>query len=733
MATIPDFTALGPTPQPQPSYRRVFVDQSGEILAHGAEQVGRSLEQIGNEIGTRNAVTLASNRLSDFRLDNVGALDQAKGNLGKQPSEQPGGAAPLSGDAALNSQLNGLSGFAPGVLADFDQRAQKLTQGVSPLAARMLQAGIASERERVGSHAIEWAGQQRDALAAGSVGDNLTKLAPLVEGDPSRRTDIGGQLMAQIAGSGLAPSVQAQLKRSVIDTLATAAGRGLANQDPMGTLKRLADPNDTTFEGLTLQQRGALEQYANGQAVSQTVDSVLSAFKSSRVAGASALLAVGKSDLAPEQQAQVVQAVQRGRSDFAQMAQQDPANRNRLTTLDDAIAQGTVSPGSLQSVESLWGRGVLTDEQHTVKRDAVLRGLKKGVNDQEDLAYVSHAYDTRTPLYKDQDGAKVNLFLAMTTMGQPPGSPAYNNAAVEITSRVGVVPKSAIEFGNASMVGGEAPAAAKGAQLLASLQRANPRAYTEATNSETRAMAMTINDAVTAGTQPETAVTMARENAQRSQTMQKFLDDAWNKQRAPGQNWLPIEQNLVKAGLKEDPHYAESGILGFGGKPVPQVPESMAGEFQSLSREYFNHTGNLQQAHALALNDLKSTWGVSEVNGQRQLMKYAPESMVPGLTAEAIRSDLAREGYGAARLKESPETGASGGLRWSLEEPDKFGAWDVVRGADNMAVRYQLPRPDPKANSFETELQTYDDRERLRGKRERENYAAEHPIQQPGF
>jgi hypothetical protein len=228
-------------------------------------------------------------------------------------------------------------------------------------------------------------------------------------------------------------------------------------------------------------------------------------------------------------------------------------------------------------------------------------------------------------------------------------------------------------------------------------------------------------------------VNLARDNAQKGKAEKKFLDDLWGTQHSNGQKWQTIDSNAIRSGLADDQNYASGGFLGIGGQKVPDVPTAMAAEFADLTKQYFYHTnGNLDQARKLALNDLKGTWGVSQVNGTRELMKYAPERMFPNLSVDDIRKDIATEGYGASRLVESPETGSSGGKIWSLAEKDQFGAWDVVRDERGMPLRYQLPEPSRKS-SFEQELQEYDEKQALTRQRQREEYSASHPPPGVGY
>src|SRR6266478_547563 len=83
MAQIPDYTALGPRPIPTPSYRRPFVDESGQEIAGAVEGLGRSLEQVGEQDYTRN-VNLARAQSLGAALDQEMAIKQQTEQIREQ-------------------------------------------------------------------------------------------------------------------------------------------------------------------------------------------------------------------------------------------------------------------------------------------------------------------------------------------------------------------------------------------------------------------------------------------------------------------------------------------------------------------------------------------------------------------------------------------------------------------------------------------------------------------------
>ncbi len=261
MAQIPDYTALGPTPTPQPSYRRVQVDDSAAGVDQALSGVGNSLAQVLHRKAQADAATWASNQLTDFRVATQQAMQDAQ-----------------------ESAADDGHGFTPGVLADFDKRASKLTEEAAsdPLAGQFLEKAMPHLRAQVAENAMRWEAQQRTTYRAQSVLDNTTKLASVVEADPSQRLAVGAQLLTQIDAAGLEPDQRLKLKNHVIPTLAVAAANGLARQDPRGTLQALNDPEhapaqfDPVISGLSDEQREQLRQKANGQLGKPVYDALTS-------------------------------------------------------------------------------------------------------------------------------------------------------------------------------------------------------------------------------------------------------------------------------------------------------------------------------------------------------------------------------------------------------------------------------------------------------------------------
>jgi hypothetical protein len=690
MAQIPDYTQVG-TQLPEP-YTRPLVqpDESGEIIANAADQLGRSITDVGAVIQQKanaDSATWANNQLTNFRVQTQQAFDQARS---KAPDDA--------------------QGFTDGVLADFDKRAGALTTAAqsNPLAAHYFTNVLPQLRAQEQENAMRWEAGQRSAFRTQSVLDNSGKLATLVQSDPTQLASAGAQLSGQINALGLDPDERTQLRTRVAGELSIAAAQGAANQDPLGTLTRLADPKDTSFPGLDPQQRAAVQAFARGQLVDTQATAISQVYANGGFgAGAQALAALGNNQALPPDVVDEIRAKTNGLIDQLR-TQRRQQFAPQLAQLDQNIASGKAGDEDRGAAWQLYNHGALDPGQLASTLSAIEHSEVKGAQDDVALDAVAKAYTTGTPLDPKDSGARQaadEYFTTKLTAGVQPGSSGYANAAVQMARQTGIVPDSAISWARANLTSGDPQVAAQGADLVARLEQGNPRALGFSLDERTKAMADSVSQAVTAGTPAPIAVELARKQSELSPTQLSTLR----------QQWTTTKPQLTQSGalndlLKSD-NVFKPGMLSS----LPAVPTQLQSEFDASTQRYFDYTGgNLQQARSLAFQDLKRVWGVSTVNGKREILPYAPEVMYPGLTAADVRQDLsatvatnaqavrhydpetgnlvqAAPAPDSIRLVPTDRTARTGGLEWQLGAPDQFGAMDVLRGADGNPLVYRLP------------------------------------------
>ena len=672
-------------PLPGRAYPRFSEDVPaaayGESLAAGVENA----TQAATEIQARQKTQNDQLRVIDANTQLEAGRDALLyGNDGK------GGAFALHGADAIN--------LPPKLLPAYDQMAAKIAGTLTPDQQAIFQRHIATGRNELDLQLNRHESQEADRLAEETYAngqEQAVNSAALNWRDPEvigkARADLKALNQIQAQHEGWTPEMLeqntvnslARMHGAVIDAMLTDGNASGANQyfEAHKSEIEAHDPKVAMEMQKTI-EAGQVQQYSN---------QVLAGYQTSQQAGAAAMQAI-PSDLEPAKRMQVIREVESGRRDIAAAKQQDPRVQAQMNAVDDAISGRQVTPQTLGAIESLWRQGALTDEQHMVKRDEYVRAAREGSQNEDALQYVHDALNDGRALDRKTDGKAINLGFSVDTIGMKAGTPGYNQAAATYTARLGVVPEAVEHYGRASLIGGSPQDAAQAAQLFATLQRVNSRAYEDSIDKKTQALAASINDAVSAGADPEGVVEMVRKNAEMGDTQRDMMNELWKSQRQHGQAWEGYDSDLIRYGLANDERYTTPGLLwGRNKSSVPDVPLPMAADFQRLSKDYFYYNGgNLQAAQAQALESLKGKWGVTEVNGQRELMPYAPEHMT-GLTTAQIRDEMAKDGYGAAHLAPSPNTESSGGRKWFLQEPDKFGAWSTVHGDDNKPVEFTVP------------------------------------------
>lgn len=581
--------------------------------------VGPALEQLGDTIEKKyqaDSATWAGDQLGKFRVQAIQSLESMKA------------AAPAGEDPG---------NFTEKYLSQFDKSSAPLADsaGSNPFARAMVQKGVGELRDTLATHTMEWEAQQRVAYRNNSISTNLTAQLPIVEAHPELASQVGSTLMDQINANGADPSARLTLARQMHEQLSLAAATGMARQDPHGVLDGLNDPEHAPnyLRGLNDQQLAAVRNAANQEFVKQRTQAIQSVYESAgTTAGAHALASIDKDDSIPADLKDPIRD-QVNRQIDALRAQRREQYAPQIAQLEQNIAGDTAGSQDMASARSLFERGALNPTEYASVMGGITRSQKEAVKQGVTLEAARQAYEAGTPLDPEHQATRKGVGLLFTdlTKDTQPGSPDYINRATDVTAKVGVAPDPAISWARSSLVGGDPQSAARASDLVSRLDDANPRAVPYALDPKTKAIAGTINEAVKSGTDPTTAVDIARKNAALGDADVKTLNTRWSQAKVD-----QSQPNALQSRLAADERF-KPGMFSS----VPEVPLAMRSEFDALTKDYFRYTGgDIKQARDLATRDLTHIWGVSEVNGKREIMPYAPEAMFPGLTAQAVREDI---------------------------------------------------------------------------------------------
>jgi hypothetical protein len=660
---------ISPEDLPRKLTPRADAADFGAPIASGIEHLGETLQQKYQA----DSATWAGDQIANARVNAIAKLQQMKESL---PAGDPGN-------------------FTQKYLQQFDKDNQSLVEatGSNPVARDMVHKGLTQLRENLADHTIEWEATQRKASQNDSIQQNLDKQLGIARAHPEMANDIGQTLMQQINASSNDPATKLKFGRQIDEQLTRSAALGLIDQNPSEAYKQLKSesPSNPILAQVTdPKMREELTQKAAAGVAKGVGDSVVDVYRAQGpVAGGKAYAAASKLDLPDEIKRGVYEKIETGLAQYHKQARDE--NSGAIESLEEKLAAGKTELGDRAAVWDLYHKGAFTAEQTGETIGRIEKAQEKQVEDTTNRDFVADAYKSGRAIDPQDKNVKDGMATLFTeqTQGVQPGSPEWINRGADMASKTGVTPEPVISWARAKLIGGDPQSAAQAAQSIARQQDANPRGIGYALDERTKSMARLINDAVDAGTDQKTAVENARKITSMPDAERNRLEEVYKQQKV-GQGAV----GALSAELKGDPKFQTGFFIHSSLTPPPE----MVGQFEQQRQNYFKLTGgNVKQANDLAFADMKNTWGVTQVNGKKEYMEFAPEQMNPGLTKDYLRQDMEASAKGhtadpsSVHLVATPETYHSQGQRWALGVPDKFGAYDVIRDARGNPLSYQLP------------------------------------------
>lgn len=213
-----------------------------------------------------------------------------------------------------------------------------------------------------------------------------------------------------------------------------------------------------------------------------------------------------------------------------------------------------------------------------------------------------------------------------------------------------------------------------------------------------RAFAGQVASMVGAGTSPDRAVEIQRKNQYELTEADRILIK--NVTRGAEFKKKNLEFLNDSSEAEFDPW---SPFIG-----EPDLSDMIQAEFNILAEDYAVFTdGNMESARNLAWSDLKQVYSVSEVNGTRELMKYAPDAAYAGLSSGDIRNQFVAdiEGLGIdadnARIATDPTviqgwpnptypvliTSPNGEINALLDELGRVQRWSPSLGREELEAK----------------------------------------------
>ena len=692
---VPDEEVSQPQVSPENLPRKLVPRAPESSLGAGIASFGDSL----NRKYDSDSATWAADQIAQRRLE---ALQQYSA---MQSQSQPG-------------QTDGFTGK---FLAQYTKDNGPLLEqaGNNKIARDMLQKGLTDTGRTLALESTRWEAEQNVAYTTNSIQSNVLSQLPLIRAHPQMADQVGSTASDQIRASSIAPDNKQKMLDWMDGQVTHNAALGLTDSNPGEVYRQLksGSPTDEMLKRLTdPRARADVLAQASAQVAKTEGNSVVDTYRNQGpVAGGKAFAAIDKLDFPDDIKRGIYANAETGLSQYHKEARD--TNSPQILALEEHLASGKVTQGDINSTWDLYHKGAFEGAQAGETIGRIEKAQMKDVDDGAWAKYIGDAYQNGRaldPKNKDIQSGIADLFTAHT-QGVSAGSNEWINRGADIAEKTGVTPEPVISWARTQLVSGDPATAALAARAIQRQQDANPRGLGFAMDPETKAMAKITNESVLAGTDPAVAVEHARQIAAMSDAQKLRLEELYKKQKiaegAPGALYQQLQADKdLKTGVFEH---------------KTAIPPDMVGQFEELRQQYFKLTnGDVTKTNELAGDDLKHTWGITEVNGVKQYMEYAPEAKNPGLSTEYLRADMEKSASeamarsqpdydyikkfspevagqfaqapgtpGASRVTLVPtaQTYQSEGQRWALGIPDKYGLPEVIRNARGQPMIYTLP------------------------------------------
>lgn len=371
-----------------------------------------------------------------------------------------------------------------------------------------------------------------------------------------------------------------------------------------------------------------------------------------------------------------------------------------------ALAQRLAADESGAGVDGeswkLYRAGKISDAEHTGNLRKSVENGKKKVEDDSDIAAVMWKLQNGQGLDPgpgSKDRAALNKVVDRTVAASnmQPGDDRWTQFMIDVSKESNIMPQAAESWARVNLMSDEPVAAAKGAAFFSRLQKENPIAWDYNADPKLASFGEQFSQNLGNSILPERAYEMARKNVYE---MTKEQKDILQQQYGSKKDALGDNQSALIDALNEDENF-DPGVF----RSSPDAGLALQAEYNNLVSQYYVSTnGDIKTARNLAGKAVRSRYGVTEVNGTREIMKYAPERMYPGLSAAVIRDDMMKSVASIpnapavidpAKMRLVPEgrgrTERTRGLEWNIVVLDEEGDYDVIRGPDNKPLVYALP------------------------------------------
>lgn len=399
-----------------------------------------------------------------------------------------------------------------------------------------------------------------------------------------------------------------------------------------------------------------------------------------------------------------------------------------VAALTQRLARDEYGVGVEREADRLYRLGAIGDGEYrgylgrsAENADRVIKANAAATAAQEVL-YVGGQLD---PADKKHVDAITTVFdNEVAQKGAVEGDARYIQAALALTKESRILPKSAEAWARKALMSNNPVAAAQAASFMAQIREFSPGAYKWAEEPKLAAFTTLLQDNLDAHMDVASAYDLARRNVYDVKPEEKairdneyreltkddpndtYLRDALTKKR----NWLP---DVRPPDLQKAP-----GAL------------SMRAEYDSLVRQFYTTSGDIEAARKLASAQIQRGWGITEVNGEPEFSRY-PLEQTYGFPAEFIQADVKAQTAAytdrPVRLQQIAATNRSRGLYWGVMVQTPDGNWEPLLDESNRPAVYVPPL---KTREFDDTAKRIAEADIEKLRREREAYKVQDEMTQ---
>lgn len=313
----------------------------------------------------------------------------------------------------------------------------------------------------------------------------------------------------------------------------------------------------------------------------------------------------------------------------AQAAAQKEADKRNAIIASDLEISVFRDDASYRDIDNALKANIISPSKRTQLYKQLDSNAKKSNDEADNFTRVQTSISMGIPLdptSKDDKAGVDALWESMIPDINAKDPDDFANSAVSFVQATGILPKSLKGSIAAFARSGNTDQAAMASDLIGRLQAVSSPALNDLTK-ESYAFGLSVSSQVAAGVDKNKAVEIARNSAFGQNEQTKKVTNATIKAASDG-NVTFLNDRLDEF----DP-----GVFSF----QPEITPAMQAEFEVLLGEMLPFTNNdIDSARSMAWTSMKNVWGATTVNGDIQVMKYAPEAMYGGKDTEWIKEQF---------------------------------------------------------------------------------------------